>query len=280
MLRTNAAATLLGISANTLRDWETRFGFPQPVRSAGGHRYYLLAEIEALAQTLAEGHGSAAALALAREGRSSASPAQRLVWALRSFSEEAADRLLEESLALRSVERTIEEVLLTAVLVHADISAGSPVYDFTWRYAAGWLSALKRLSPPAVRAEGIVLLDVWQAGSLDTLCAQALEVMLRRAGFRTLSLAPSLDRSRLELGMRTVAPRAVVLTGSGTSMEELARLAYVVHKAVPDALVYYFRRAETPIDSRFVGCLGPSPLDAREELLGCVTRAVRGAAAL
>ena len=46
-IRTNAAAELLGVSPNTLRSWERRFGYPEPRRSAGGHRQYELGELEA-----------------------------------------------------------------------------------------------------------------------------------------------------------------------------------------------------------------------------------------
>ena len=38
------AATLLNVSANTLRSWEQRFSFPTPQRSPGMHRLYLHAE--------------------------------------------------------------------------------------------------------------------------------------------------------------------------------------------------------------------------------------------
>jgi MerR family transcriptional regulator, light-induced transcriptional regulator len=39
-IRTNAAAAMLGVSPNTLRSWERRFGFPEPHRTAGGHRQF------------------------------------------------------------------------------------------------------------------------------------------------------------------------------------------------------------------------------------------------
>ncbi len=53
-IRTNAAAEILGVSPNTLRSWERRFGYPKPRRTQGGHRQYDLAELEALRDELAE----------------------------------------------------------------------------------------------------------------------------------------------------------------------------------------------------------------------------------
>ncbi len=114
-IRTNAAAAMLGVSPNTLRGWERRFGYPMPHRTEGGHRQFELTEIEALRQAFAETHDIASAVSVARErGEGPSSPA-RLRAAMETFAPEAADRLLEESLAVRSVERTVESVLLAAL---------------------------------------------------------------------------------------------------------------------------------------------------------------------
>src|SRR5690242_8321299 len=114
-LRTNAAAAMLGVSPSTLRSWERRFGFPEPRRSAGGHRQFDLAQIEALRAAFQDTQNISSAITLARErGAGPASPG-RLRDALAHFDEAAADRVLEESLAVRSVERTVDEVLLPGV---------------------------------------------------------------------------------------------------------------------------------------------------------------------
>src|SRR3954454_1544867 len=114
-IRTNAAAAMLGVSPNTLRSWERRFGFPEPRRTAGGHRQFDLAEIEALRAAFEETHNISSAVSVARErGAGPASPA-RLGSAFGRFDEDGANRLLEESLTVRSLERTVEEVLLPSV---------------------------------------------------------------------------------------------------------------------------------------------------------------------
>src|SRR5439155_11767963 len=66
-IRTNAAAVMLGVSPNTLRSWERRYGFPRPHRSPGGHRQYALAEVESLRLALSETHNVSSAISLARE---------------------------------------------------------------------------------------------------------------------------------------------------------------------------------------------------------------------
>src|SRR6202044_869240 len=97
-IRTNAAAVMLGVSPNTLRSWERRYGFPQPHRSPGGHRQYSLGEIEALRLTLAETHNVSSAISLARERGEGPSSSSRLAAVMAAFDEERANRLLEESL--------------------------------------------------------------------------------------------------------------------------------------------------------------------------------------
>ena len=84
-IRTNAAAVMLGISPNTLRSWERRYGFPQPHRSAGGHRQYSLTEIESLRLTLAETHNVSSAISLARERGEGPSTPSRLGGGVRSL---------------------------------------------------------------------------------------------------------------------------------------------------------------------------------------------------
>src|SRR3954447_22947170 len=114
-IRTNAAAELLGVSPNTLRSWERRFGYPEPRRSAGGHRQYELSELEALRRALLETHNISSAIQVARQRGEGVGSASRLLEAFDRFDEGLGDRLMEESLSLRSIERTVEELLLPAL---------------------------------------------------------------------------------------------------------------------------------------------------------------------
>jgi MerR family transcriptional regulator, light-induced transcriptional regulator len=266
-IRTNAAAVMLGVSPNTLRSWERRYGFPRPRRSPGGHRQYALGEIESLRATLAETHNVSSAIALARQRGEGPSSGSRLATAFASFDEDKANGLLEESLALRSVERTIEEVLLEGVSAHANQGAASPEYEFGWRYSTGWLSALKRLAPPATRATGVLVLDASSPLELDALYAQALELMLRRAGIRTLALSTAITPTRLVRALPALNPRAVVLAGRGISLDSLGRLVYSVRSVVHNAAIFDFRGAVPDTGASTVLRLGPNPLAARDLLL-------------
>ena len=269
-IRTNAAAVMLGVSPNTLRSWERRYGFPRPRRTPGGHRQYALNEVESLRVTLAETHNVSSAIALARQRGEGPSSGSRLAAAFAAFDEDKADSLLEESLALRSVERTIEEVLLEAVAAHADeaASGSTPEYEFGWRYATAWLSAIKRLSPPATHSAGVLVLDASAPLELDALYAQSLELMLRRGGVRTLSLSTAISPTRLARALPALAPRAVVLAGRGISLDALGRLVYSVRSVAQRAEVFDFRGAVPDTGASTVRRLGQTPLNARDLLLG------------
>ena len=270
-IRTNAAAAMLGVSPNTLRSWERRFGFPAPRRSQGGHRQYEMAEIDALRQALEETQNVSSAVSMARERGSGPSSPVRLRSMLARFDEAAADRLLEESLAVRSVERTVEEILLPAIgaLGEGEQPAdhGSPEYGFGWRWATGWLAAQMRTAPPAHRSDGVLLIDATRPLQLDGLYAQSLELVLRRAGLRALSLPVDLDPLRFGRALVSLAPRAVVLVGQRASLDTFGRLVYAARRSVAGVAVYDFRGAVPETGATTVPRLGERPLAARTRLL-------------
>ena len=66
-LKTSEAASMLNVSANTLRAWERRFGYPMPQRTAGKHRVYVHGEVAALRDALRDGLSISSAVSRARE---------------------------------------------------------------------------------------------------------------------------------------------------------------------------------------------------------------------
>ncbi len=256
-IRTNAAAVMLGVSPNTLRSWEQRFGYPSPRRTEGGHRQFELTEIQALRQAFEETHNISSAISLARErGEGLATPG-RLRSALAELDGERADRLLEESLAVRSVERTVESVLLEAVrslgaqsgslgAQSTDREGVSPEYGFAWRYATGWLAAALRVAPPASAPEGVLIIDATRPPQIDALYVQALELVLRRGGLRVLTLPVELQANRLGHALRALRPQAMVLGGPGGPLDALGRLVYAARQSAGDPLTVLDYRGALP----------------------------------
>jgi hypothetical protein len=277
-IRTNAAAAMLGVSPNTLRSWERRFGFPAPRRSAGGHRQFDLAEIDALRQALEETHNVSSAVSIARERGTGPSSPVRLRSLLSRFDEGAADRLLEESLAVRSVERTVEEILLPALGALGEGGERmSPEYGFGWRWATGWLSAQMRTAPPAHRDDGVLLIDATRPLDMDALHAQSLELLVRRAGVRTLALPVDLDPLRIGRALVALKPTAVVLVGRHATLDTIGRLVYAARRSGTEVRVYDFRGALPHSGATTVPRLGERPMAAREKLLADLDTAEREA---
>lgn len=280
VIRTNAAAALLGVSPNTLRSWERRFGYPTPQRTEGGHRQFEFAEIETLRQAYAETQDISSAISVARERGEGPSTPARLRTAFAAFSEEKADRLMEESMAVRSVERTVESVLLPAVETLApgtseaqsDTHACSPEYCFAWRYATGWLAAAQRVAPPSSREEGVLIFDASGPLDGDGLYVQALELFVRRAGLRVLTLPVELDSTRVGNALRALRPSAVVLGGRCSSPEAIGRVVYATRQSAGELQVLDYRGALPDTGASTVVRVGPGPAEAvrmlRERVAG------------
>jgi DNA-binding transcriptional MerR regulator len=240
-IRTNAAAEILGVSPNTLRSWERRFGYPKPERTPGNHRQYELVELQTLRDALAETGNISTAIELARQRQSAPATSGGLQAALEAFDEDAADRAMEESLALRPLERSIEELLLpTLERVGSDPDRVAEV-EFGCRWATGWLHNARRLAPPASRPAGILLLETNEVADVEAVHAQALDLALRRAGFRVLALSSELGGERLERAVRALDPTAIVLCGPQSSGGAAVNLLRRVRGLGVEAPLYAFR---------------------------------------
>jgi len=266
-IRTSAAAGLLGVSPSTLRSWERRLGYPTPDRSDGNQRQYQLAEVEALRDALAETGNISSAVAVARSrGRGPSTPV-RLLRAFDNFDEPAADRELEESLAMRTLERTIAELLLPALEQAAARPGREVELEHACRWALGWLAGARRLAPPATRPEGILLLDSGSPLGPEAVHVQALELFLRRAGLRVLVLSAALADSRFRNALRALQPRAVVLCGSEASLDVLGGPLRTVLSGERRVRLAGYRAARLVSGSRGMTSLGDSPATATESLL-------------
>ena len=265
-IRINAAAELLGVSPNTLRSWERRFGYPSPRRSDGGHRQYDLADLEALRRALLDTHNISSAIAIARQRGEGPTSPTRLVEAFDAFDEDAADRAMEESLAVRSVERTLEELLLPAVELAAERPARDLETEAGCRWATGWLHAARRVVPPASREEGVLIFDSSTPLSMEAVQVQALELALRRAGFRVLLLSIGLEQDRVVRAVRGSQPTAVVLAGADATLDVVGRLVYATRRARSESIVFEYRNATPVSGNHGIPSLGDRPCGAVESL--------------
>jgi DNA-binding transcriptional MerR regulator len=265
-IRTNAAAELLGVSPNTLRSWERRFSYPQPRRTAGGHRQYDLTELEALRRALMETHNISSAIEVARQRGEGPSSPSRLLDAFDHFDETAADRVMEESLAVRSVDRSVEEVLLPAIELTEGRDGREAEQELACRWATGWIHSARRVVPPPTRSQGVILFDASNGLDLESLHVQALELAIRRAGFRSILLSFDLPPERVARAMRAVEPTAFVFCGGEATLEVLGRLVYTVRQVGSAAPVFEYREAMPVTGDHSIPSLGSTPTEAADNL--------------
>jgi len=240
-IRTNAAAEVLGVSPNTLRSWERRYGFPVPRRTPGNHRNYELIELQTLRDALAETGNISSAIGLARQRQEAPAGGGGLQAAFESFDEDAADRAIESSLAIRPLERTVEELLLPAIDELAAAPDREAELEFAARWASGWLHGARRLASTASRPAGILLLDSSRGSDAESVHAQALDLALRRAGFRVLMLSDGLGEERMQRALGALDPTAIVLCGPGADTPSAVQLVRKIREAGFDAPLYGFR---------------------------------------
>ncbi len=272
-IRTNAAAEVLGVSPNTLRSWERRYGYPTPKRTVGNHRNYELVELQTLRDALAQTGNISSAIELARQRQSAPPSGGDMLAAFESFDENAADRAVEESLALRPLERTVEELLLPAIDQLAADPDREAELEFASRWATGWLHGARRLAAAASRPAGILLLDAGHGQDAEEVHTQALDLALRRAGFRVLVLSNELGDERLERALGALEVTAIVLCGPGADTPGAVKLVRKIRELGFDAPLYGFRA------SGLIGDAVPSAGESPSQVTGMLNADLRRRAA-
>lgn len=268
-LTTGEAAALLSVSPNTLRMWEQRFEFPRAMRSPGNHRRYLHVEVTALARALRQGLCISSAVSAATEAYGA--QADELPHALASFSEDRADRAMEASLVLRSLDRSLEEVLLPAV---DDVRIGQGAESAAFAFAERWANEWLRRAQHVARREGVrstVLVgDATRPLDRAGPWLRVLELLCIRAGLAVVTL-PVTSSERLGDAVAALGPRALVVAGSRGN-GAVGRWLHAAQTLSGTLLpVAYFQR---PLDTSTNGyqalALADSPAHASAQLMRVV----------
>jgi MerR family transcriptional regulator, light-induced transcriptional regulator len=113
---------LTGLNPITLRAWERRYGFIEPIRTPGGHRLYTQEQVDRINRTLsmlASGMQIGAAARAVRRSAASSSPTDlwtalrgQAIAAIMRFDESALDAIYESALGLQPIEVVTRELLM------------------------------------------------------------------------------------------------------------------------------------------------------------------------
>jgi DNA-binding transcriptional MerR regulator len=278
-LKTSEAASVLNVSPNTLRAWERRFGYPKPQRTAGKHRLYTHGEVAALRDALQEGLSISSAISRARESLSS--DTSTLVGALQAFELDRADGAMEAALALRSVERSVQEVLLPSINEIGERHGfDSAPWAFAARWATDWLQRAQRMAPRPSRTAAILVGDATRDDlDPDALSLKALQLFAVRSGTHVLVL-PITGVAGLTEVLGAFAPQVVVITGGHASDDDVARWAYRVRSASGALPMALYRRGGRGDAARTTARILPdSPGEAHRVVLDILDGRPRGVAA-
>jgi DNA-binding transcriptional MerR regulator len=270
-LKTSEAAALLNVSPNTLRAWEQRFGFPRPQRTPGHHRLFTYGEIVALRDALKAGLSISSAISSVRQGL--AADSRALVGALLSYDAGRADDALAATLALRSVEQAVQEVLLPALgeILRRHTTESAP-WAFAAPWSADWLRRARRLAASPARPGAILIGDASRDElDPDAVHIRTLELFCSRGGIGVLTLSARGAAGIAEAVARW-RPDAIVLAGGSLPDDDLARWAYAVKLAAgaPPACVYRRSEGKTQLRRTALNWLPPDAAEAQQRLLEIV----------
>lgn len=271
-LKTNEAAAILNVSTNTIRSWERRYGFPKTTRTPGNHRIYKHAEIIALRDAIRSGLSVASAISQVRA--MIGSDTESLYATLSDFNETRADRVMETVLALRPIDRTIEEVLLpTLDRIYQQKGAHSVSWAFAATWAEDWLRRAKRVAYQPTE-EAIVLIGDATNGQLDPdfIAMRVLELFCARAGVETFTV-PTGSTNGIGDVMRRFNPKAVIVTGTAMQARQTIAWGQLIQQqqtrrnAGGWMPAMFYRTSLTPDLTDSVLVLNATPLTAHRQLL-------------
>ncbi len=208
---------LTGLSAETLRQWERRYGFPRPMRTPGGHRLYREEEVQALKairRYIQEGASPKAAILryLAQE-RGAEHLAEGVKAALLRADFLEAEALFRQGVRLLGPEAALTQVLAPVLHQIGEAWHRGEVSVAEEHLATHFLRArLQELLDLTSYPQGSPILVTTPPGERHELGAMMAAYRLRRRGLPGLYLGPDTPLPDLKALAQRLKARGVVLS--------------------------------------------------------------------
>ena len=245
-LRIGEFARRVGVAPELLRAWESRYGLTRPVRSPGGFRLYTAADaarVERMRQGLDQGLSAAEAASAALEDERPSDGmledlAARLSTAISRYDEAATHSVLDDSLAVFGLEKTLRHVVLPTLTEVGDGWKRGEIEISQEHFASnlirGRLLALTRFWG---RGTGPLALLACAPGEMHDITLLAFGVVLRSHSWRILFLGADTPIATLARAAETTSPALVVVSSFDPALFEaqataLRRLARTVPLAL------------------------------------------------
>src|SRR5690554_331660 len=223
-----------GVPATSLRQWERRYGFPDPERSESGYRYYSERDVEAIVRMrdlVADGVAPSRAAVMAQEARavsatvrSAGALALELSDALMRLNAQEAEGVWAEAVALYPVDAVMLDVIAPTLVRIGDLWHAGEVSVATEHFASNFLQGrvrgLLRMMPGVGRSYKVVV--ACAPGEQHEMGALRLATLLKRAGFHVVYLGADTPVADLVQLVQSGGFDAVLL--SANSPASLGRL--------------------------------------------------------
>jgi DNA-binding transcriptional MerR regulator len=253
------------VPATTLRQWERRYGFPQPERTESGYRLYDETDLERIGvmkRYIDDGVPASRAATLVKQAvepkapRSLLSLHKDLVKVLINLDEVKALELLNEAYALYSVESVMFEVMMPAMVELGNLwhqgKVNSTVEHFATSFIQGRLHALLSFSPNVRHAPAVIV--ACAPGEQHELALLMLAVCLRRNGYGVYYVGPNTPVADLVEMSHQVNPVAVMISASTSAILESLNQSKDLLKNIKGYVVFGGRAfAEQPEQAKSLG---------------------------
>lgn len=223
------------VPAGTLRQWERRYGVPQPERSESGFRLFSdrdIARIEVMKRYIGDGVPAARAAEFAKHDHSAElSPArstetlrQALVVAFLQIDEAKASQVLSEAHALHPLSKVLTEVMQESVVVLGGLWHAGKLDIATEHFASNFIQAkLRSLLVSGAQVEkGPKVIVACAPLEQHELGPLTLAVLLRRSGCNVVYLGANTPLKDLREMAQKVKPVAILI--SATTSQALEQL--------------------------------------------------------
>lgn len=188
MLSIGVVARQTGLDISTLRKWESRYGFPQPVRRDSGQRSYRTEDVTALQA--------------ARRRIAAGEQVGKVIRSLTVPSFDGAMPANANAITARLPKKSSRVALALKLVVQQDFSALMRLLD-QWRQQSSMLEFIQTLLTPLTIAVG----DAWARGDLPIRVEHFYSTLVERLLFREIE-------SRSELTTQA-SPRLLLVTLAG-----------------------------------------------------------------